>query len=133
MCALPTGTVTLLFTDLEGSTGLLRELGDRYGDLLNDHRRLLRDVVTGHGGSEVDTAGDGSFAAFTSARDGVAAAVEAQQAMAEHVWPADSVVRMRMALHTGEPRLAEEGYHGIGVHLAARLCQTGQGGQIRGP
>ena len=130
MSALPTGTVTLLFTDLEGSTGLIRELGDRYGDLLNDHRRLLRDVVAQHGGSEVDTAGDGSFVAFPTARDGVAAAVAAQQAMADHPWPAEAVVRMRMALHTGEPRLAEQGYHGLGVHLAARLCQSGQGGQI---
>jgi DNA-binding NarL/FixJ family response regulator/class 3 adenylate cyclase len=130
LSALPTGTVTLLFTDLEGSTGLIRELGDRYGDLLNDHRRLLRDVVTQHGGSEVDTAGDGSFVAFPTARDGVAAAVAAQQAMADHPWPAEAVVRMRMALHTGEPRLAEQGYHGLGVHLAARLCQSGHGGQI---
>jgi len=130
LSALPTGTVTLLFTDLEGSTSLIRVLGDRYGDLLNDQRRLLRGVVEQHGGSEVDTAGDGSFAAFPTARDGVAAAVAAQRAMAEHPWPAEAVVRMRMALHTGEPRQAERGYHGLGVHLAARLCQSGQGGQI---
>ena len=130
MSALPTGTVTLLFTDLEGSTSLIRVLGDRYGDLLNDQRRLLRAVVERHGGSEVDTAGDGSFAAFPTARDGVAAAVAAQRAMVEHPWPAEAVVRMRMALHTGEPRLAERGYHGLGVHLAARLCQSGRGGQI---
>jgi DNA-binding NarL/FixJ family response regulator/class 3 adenylate cyclase len=130
LSALPTGTVTLLFTDLEGSTGLIRVLGDRYGDLLSDQRRLLRDVVERHGGSEVDTAGDGSFAAFPTARDGVAAAVAAQRAMAAHPWPPEAVVRMRMALHTGEPRRAEQGYHGLGVHLAARLCQSGQGGQI---
>jgi len=116
---LPTGTVTLLFTDLEGSTSLIRVLGDRYGDLLSDQRRLLRGVVERHGGSEVDTAGDGSFAAFPTARDGLAAAVAAQRAMAEHPWPAEAVVRMRMALHTGEPRQAERGYHGLGVHLAA--------------
>jgi DNA-binding NarL/FixJ family response regulator/class 3 adenylate cyclase len=130
LSALPTGTVTLLFTDLEGSTGLIRQLGDRYGDLLSDHRRLLRDVVARHGGSEVDTAGDGNFIAFPTARDGVAAAVDAQRAMADYRWPADAVVRVRMALHTGEPRLAEQGYHGLGVHLAARLCQSGRGGQI---
>jgi DNA-binding NarL/FixJ family response regulator/class 3 adenylate cyclase len=130
LSALPTGTVTLLFTDLEGSTGLIRQLGDRYGDLLGDHRRLLRDVVARHGGSEVDTAGDGNFIAFPTARDGVAAAVDAQRAMADHPWPAEAVVRVRMALHTGEPRLAEQGYHGLGVHLAARLCQSGRGGQI---
>jgi DNA-binding NarL/FixJ family response regulator/class 3 adenylate cyclase len=130
MSDFPTGTVTLLFTDLEGSTGLLRELGERYGELLEDHRRLLRGIVAGHGGREVDTIGDGSFAAFPTARDGIAAAVDAQRAMAGHEWPGGAVVRMRVALHTGEPRLAEQGYHGLGVHLAARLCQTGQGGQI---
>jgi len=130
MSEFPTGTVTLLFTDLEGSTGLLRELGERYGALLDDHRRLLRGIVDSHGGREVDTSGDGSFAAFPTARDGVAAAVDAQRAMAAHPWPDDALVRMRVALHTGEPRLAEQGYHGLGVHLAARLCQAGQGGQI---
>ena len=130
MADLPTGTVTLMFTDLEGSTNLIRKLGDRYGDLLADHRRLLREVVEGHGGREVDTSGDGSFIAFPSARDGVAAAVAAQQAMAGHDWPDDAPVLTRMALHTGEPRSSEEGYHGMGVHLAARLCQVGRGGQI---
>jgi DNA-binding NarL/FixJ family response regulator/class 3 adenylate cyclase len=130
LSALPTGTVTLLFTDLEGSTGLIRQLGDRYGDLLHDHRLLMRHVVAHHGGSEVDTAGDGNFIAFPTARDGVSAAVDAQRAMADHPWPANAVVRVRMALHTGEPRLAEQGYHGLGVHLAARLCQSGRGGQI---
>ena len=130
MADLPTGTVTLMFTDLEGSTNLIRKLGDRYGGLLADHRRLLREVVDGHGGREVDTSGDGSFIAFPSARDGVAAAVAAQQAMAEYDWPDDAPVLTRMALHTGEPRRAEEGYHGMGVHLAARLCQVGKGGQI---
>ncbi len=130
MSDLPTGTVTLLFTDVEGSTGLIRQVGDRYGEILDEHRRLLRGAVAGHGGHEVDTSGDGSFVAFASARDGVAAAVAAQRAMAGHSWPGDAVVRTRMALHTGEPRRAEEGYHGLGVHLAARLCQAGAGGQI---
>jgi DNA-binding NarL/FixJ family response regulator/class 3 adenylate cyclase len=130
MSDLPTGTVTLLFTDVEGSTGLIRQVGDRYGEILDEHRRLLRGAVAGHGGHEVDTSGDGSFVAFASARDGVAAAVAAQRAMAGHRWPGDAVVRTRMALHTGEPRRAEEGYHGLGVHLAARLCQAGAGGQI---
>ncbi len=130
MADLPTGTVTLMFTDLEGSTNLIRKLGDRYGDLLADHRRLLREAAEAHGGREVDTSGDGSFIAFPSARDGVAAAVAAQQTMAVHEWPDDAPVLTRMALHTGEPRRAEEGYHGMGVHLAARLCQVGRGGQI---
>ena len=78
----------------------------------------------------MDTSGDGSFIAFPSARDGVAAAVAAQRAMAGHDWPDDALVLTRMALHTGEPRRAEQGYHGMGVHLAARLCQAGRGGQI---
>ena len=130
MTELPIGTVTLMFTDLEGSTRLVQKLGDRYGDLLADHRRLLRGVVAGHGGQEVDTTGDGSFIAFASARDAVAAAVAAQRAVASHDWPDDAAVLTRMALHTGEPRRAEEGYHGLGVHLAARLCQVGDGGQI---
>jgi class 3 adenylate cyclase len=106
---LPTGTVTLLFTDLEGPTSLIRQVGDRYGEILDEHRRILRGVVAGHGGHEVDTSGDGSFVAFASARDGVAAAVAAQRAMAGHIWPGDAVVRTRMALHAGEPRQAEEG------------------------
>jgi DNA-binding NarL/FixJ family response regulator/class 3 adenylate cyclase len=130
MSDLPTGTVTLLFTDLEGSTGLIRTLGDRYGEVLDDHRRLLTGIVAEHGGWEVDTAGDGSFVAFTSAREGVAAAVAAQRAVTSHDWPGESAVRTRMALHTAEPRRAEKGYHGLGVHLAARLCQAGAGGQI---
>jgi DNA-binding NarL/FixJ family response regulator/class 3 adenylate cyclase len=127
---LPTGTVTLLFTDVEGSTGLIRQVGDLYGEILAEHRRILRGAVAGHGGHEVDTTGDGSFVAFASARDGVAAAVAAQREMAAHSWPGDADVRTRMALHTGEPRRADEGYHGLGVHLAARLCQAGAGGQI---
>jgi DNA-binding NarL/FixJ family response regulator len=115
---------------VEGSTGLIRQVGDLYGEILAEHRRILRGAVAGHGGHEVDTTGDGSFVAFASARDGVAAAVAAQREMAAHSWPGDADVRTRMALHTGEPRRAEEGYHGLGVHLAARLCQAGAGGQI---
>lgn len=93
MSELPTGTATLLFTDVEGSTGLIRQVGDRYGEILDDHRRLLRAVAAGHGGQEVDTSGDGSFIAFASARDGVAAAVAAQRAVAGHNWPGNAVVR----------------------------------------
>ena len=130
MTELPTGTVTLMFTDLEGSTGLIRKLGDRYGEVLDDHRRLLRAVAAQHGGAEVDTSGDGQFIAFPSARDGLAAAVAAQRAVAGHDWPDDAAVLTRMALHTSEPRRGEEGYHGLGVHLAARLCQVGKGGQV---
>ena len=130
MTELPSGTVTLLFTDLEGSTGLVRDLGDDYGNLLAEHRRLLRDAIERHGGHEVDIAGDGAFIAFERARDGVSAAVEAQRGLHEHAWPGDAPVRTRMAIHTDEPRRAEDGYQGVGVHLAARLCQSAQGGQI---
>jgi DNA-binding NarL/FixJ family response regulator/class 3 adenylate cyclase len=130
MTELPSGTVTLLFTDVEGSTGLVRELGEGYDALLEEHRRLLRDAVARHGGHEVDVAGDGCFIAFERARDGVSAAVEAQRGLHQHAWPGDAPVRTRMAIHTDEPRQAAQGYQGVGVHLAARLCQSAQGGQI---
>jgi DNA-binding NarL/FixJ family response regulator/class 3 adenylate cyclase len=127
---LPTGTVTLMFTDLVGSTGLVRELGEGYGEVLDGYRGLLRRAVADHHGTEVDFSGDGCFAAFATAREAVAAAVAAQRAVTSHGWPGGAAVRMRTALHTGEPRLATQGYHGIGVHFAARLCESGRGGQI---
>jgi DNA-binding NarL/FixJ family response regulator/class 3 adenylate cyclase len=130
MTELPTGTVTLLFTDLEGSTQLVRELGDDYATLLADHRRLLREAASRHGGHEVDSAGDGSFMAFQRARDGLSAAAEAKRLLDLHDWPCDVLVRTRMGIHTGEPQQAEEGYLGTGVHLAARLCASAGGGQI---
>jgi class 3 adenylate cyclase len=127
---LPAGTVTFVFTDIEGSTRLLQELGDRYGDVVRDHRRLVRDSFGAHHGREVDTQGDAFFYSFARARDAVSAAVGAQRALAEHDWPAGSQVRVRMGLHTGEPTVGDEGYLGLDVVRAARICSAGHGGQI---
>jgi class 3 adenylate cyclase len=127
---LPGGTVTFLFTDIEGSTRLLQELGDEYGQVVADHRRLLRDVFAEAGGREVDTQGDAFFYSFTRARDAVRGAVEGQRALASHVWPQGSEVRVRMGLHTGEPHVGDEGYVGMDVVRAARICSAGHGGQI---
>src|SRR5881398_1911825 len=102
MADLPTGTVTLLFTDIEGSTQLLQRLGPRYGDVLAEYRRLLRSVFQAHGGHEVDTQGDSFFIAFPRAVDAVIAAVEIQRAIAAHLWPDDITIPTRMGLHTGE-------------------------------
>jgi class 3 adenylate cyclase len=128
---LPRGTVTFLFSDVEGSTDLLRRVGDDvFVVIRGDHRRLLRDAFAERGGREIDTAGDGFFVAFESARSAVAAAVSAQIALAAFTWPADAAVRVRMGLHTAEPHLGGEGYVGIGVHPAARICDAARGGQI---
>jgi class 3 adenylate cyclase len=127
---LPSGTVTFVFTDIEGSTRLLQELGDRYREVVRDHRRLVRDTFGEHSGREVDTQGDAFFYSFTRARDAVAAAVAAQRALAEHEWPEQTAVRVRMGLHTGEPTVGDEGYVGLDVVRAARICSAGHGGQI---
>ena len=130
MSSLPTGTVTFLFTDIEGSTGLLRELSDRYADALADYRRLLRDAFLASDGHEVDTQGDAFFVAFPRARDAIAAAIAAQRAVFAHAWPGGAGLRVRMGLHTGEPLSADTGYVGMDVHRAARICAAGHGGQI---
>jgi predicted ATPase/class 3 adenylate cyclase len=117
---LPTGTVTLVFTDIEGSTRLLTGLGDTYAETLAEHRRALREAFARHGGVEVDTQGDALFAAFARASDAVAAAQLAQT----------SKVPTRVGIHTGEPRLTEEGYVGLDVHRAARICGAAHGGQV---
>jgi len=130
MAALPGGTVTFLFTDIEGSTKLLQELGDDYSQVVADHRRLLRESLGDTGGTEVDTQGDAFFYSFTRARDAVAGAVAAQRALAGHEWPTGSEVRVRMGLHTGEPSVGDEGYLGLDVVRAARICSAGHGGQI---
>src|SRR3712207_8470742 len=103
MPELPQGTVTLLFTDIEGSTQLLRRLGDAYAGVLAEHQRLLRQAFAAHGGREVDTQGDAFFVAFPRAVDAMQAAVEAQRALAEYPWPEGAAVKVRMGLHTGEP------------------------------
>lgn len=128
---LPTGTVTLLFSDMEGSTRLLQYLGGtEYARVLFEQRRLLRTAFRTWGGREVDTAGDGCFTVFERARSAVAAAAAAQRALAAYPWPEGVQVRVRMGLHTGEPALFEEGYVGLDVHRAARICAAAQGGQI---
>jgi class 3 adenylate cyclase len=128
--AFPGGTVTFLFTDIEGSTRLLQELSDDYGQVVADHRRILREVFQQAGGHEVDTQGDAFFYSFTRAKDAAAAAVDGQRALAGHSWPGGAEVRVRMGLHTGEPTVGEEGYVGLDVVRAARICSAGHGGQI---
>jgi len=130
MTALPGGTVTFVFTDIEGSTRLLQELGEEYGDVAREHRRIVREAFGACGGTEIDTQGDSFFFSFTRARDAVAAAVEAQRGLRDHEWPRDVDVRVRMGLHTGEPSLGDEGYLGIDVVRAARISAAGHGGQI---
>jgi predicted ATPase/class 3 adenylate cyclase len=128
--ALPTGTVTLLFSDIEGSTRLLQQLGAGYEMLLADCRLLLRRAFQAHHGQEVGTQGDSFFVAFARATDAVSAAVEMQRALAGHAWSNGVTVRVRMGLHTGEPQLSAEGYVGLDVHHAARIMSAGHGGQV---
>lgn len=131
MAVRPSGTVTLLFSDIEGSTRLLLELGaERYGEVLEEHRMLLRDCVAAVGGTEVDTQGDAFFVAFPRAEDAARAAVETQRALAEHRWTDGRAVRVRMGMHSTDVHAPEEGYVGIGVHRAARICAAGHGGQV---
>jgi len=127
---LPTGTVTFLFTDIEGSTLLLRELGDRYADVLRDHGRILRAALEREGGAEIGTEGDSFFAVFTSPAAAIRAVIEAQRALASHSWPQGAGVRVRMGLHTGEGTRVDDGYVGIDVHRAARIGDAGHGGQV---
>jgi class 3 adenylate cyclase len=130
MEGLPSGTVTFVFTDIEGSTALLKQLGESYDELLTDHRRIVRDTFTRLNGVEIDTQGDAFFFAFGRARDAVEAAVEAQRVHASTSWPDDATVRVRMGLHTGEPALGSEGYLGLDVVRAARICTAANGGNV---
>lgn len=127
---LPTGTITLLFTDIERSTHLLQQLGTRYAELLTAYRRLLRTAVQTYHGQEVDTQGDALFAVFSRACDALMAAVAAQRALATHTWPGGVVVRARMGLHTGEPSRMDDGYVGLDLHYAARIMGAAHGGQV---
>lgn len=127
---LPRGAVTLLLCDIEGSTALLTKLGDRYGELLAQLRRLLRSQVTRSGGHEVDARADEYFAAFADAASAVDAAVTAQRAIAGHEWADGLQVRVRMGIHSGRPSLTNSGYVGIAVHTAARVCDAAHGAQI---
>jgi predicted ATPase/class 3 adenylate cyclase len=130
MTEAPTGTVVLLFTDIEGSTKLLQRAGDSYADLLAGHREVLRSAFAAHGGFEVDTEGDAFFVVFGSAGEAVAAAAEAQRALAAHAWPDGFEVRVRIGIHTGQPRLIDGRYVGLDVHRAARVMAAGHGGQV---
>jgi class 3 adenylate cyclase len=128
--SLPSGTVTFLFTDVEGSTQLLRQLREEYGSVLSLHRLLVRAAVERHRGLEVDTQGDAFFFAFQRASDGVRAAIDAQRALAEQDWPHGANVRVRMGLHTGEALVEDGRYHGLPVHRAARISGVAHGGQV---
>lgn len=128
--ALPTGTVTLLFADVEGSTRLLNLLGDRFGPARARMRELVREAARAYDGAEVDWAGDGVFLAFPRARDAVAAAARIHRSLAEEPWPDDAAHRLRIGIHTGEPDLGSEGYVGIDVVIAARICAASHGEQI---
>jgi predicted ATPase/class 3 adenylate cyclase len=131
MRQLPRGTVTLLFTDIEGSTRLLHELGrDLYGETLREHQRLLRQVWERHHGHEIDTEGDAFFVAFARASDALAAAVDAQRVLAEASWPGGRELRVRIGVHSGE--VSERGgkYVGVAVHRAARIAAAAHGGQV---
>ncbi len=130
MGELPQGTVTLLFTDIEGSTSLLQRVGERYADLLEGCRHLLRTAFHHYHGHEVDTQGDAFFVVFARASDALSAAVDAQRSLDSQAWPQGIAVRVRMGLHTGEPHLADTGYMGLDVHRAARIMNAGHGGQI---
>ncbi len=126
---LPTGQLTLLFADVENSSGHLAELGERYGPMLSAIRRIERGAVRGHNGYEVDARADEFFAVFRDAADAIDAAVEIQRATHGHDWPDRRAVRVRIGLHTGRPTLTATGYQGISVNTTARLCQCGHGGQ----
>ena len=128
--AIPTGTVTFLFTDIEGSTRLLERLRQEYADLLAEQRQVLRAAFAEWNGFEVDTQGDSFFVAFPRAVDALQCTVEAQRAIAAHSWPGGVQLRVRMALHTGEPIVQRTGYVGMDVHRAARIGSAAHGGQI---
>jgi predicted ATPase/class 3 adenylate cyclase len=130
MTTLPTGTVTFLFTDIEGSTRLLQQLGAEYARALGEHQTLLREAFATRAGVEVDTQGDAFFVAFASAPAAIAAAADATRSLAAHAWPKGTTLRVRMGLHTGTPQVVGDHYVGLDVHRAARIAACGYGGQI---
>jgi predicted ATPase/class 3 adenylate cyclase len=130
MPKLPTGTVTFLFTDIEGSTRLLRELGPDYRPVQTDHMQIMRDAITAGGGEEIRTEGDAFFAVFPSAKGAVAASVQAQRGLNDHGWSHGRPLRVRMGMHTGEGILGGDDYLGIDVNRAARIAAAGHGGQV---
>jgi class 3 adenylate cyclase len=128
--SLPTGTVTFLLLDIEGSTTHLRRLGDGYAAVLRDVRAVIRTAVRRAGGHKVDAHGDEYLAVFETPAAAVRAACEIQVAMADHPWPGGEHVRVRAGIHTGRPTLTDAGYVGLSVHTVARICSVGHGGQI---
>jgi class 3 adenylate cyclase len=130
MASLPVGTVTFLFSDIEGSTRLLQQLGDRYGELVSKHRRVIRESAADAGGTEIDAQGDALFFSFPRARDAVSGALAAQLGLGVERWPGEAEVKVRMGLHTGEPTLGEEGYLGLDVVRGARIASAAHGGQV---
>jgi class 3 adenylate cyclase len=127
---LPSGPVTFLYADVEGSTLLLDRLGERYAAILAEERRLLRAIVRQHGGVEIDSRADEFFAAFPEAGDPAGAALQIQRRLRDHAWPDGAAVRVRVGLHSGQPQMTDEGYVGLDVHRATRVGSAGHGGQI---
>jgi class 3 adenylate cyclase/tetratricopeptide (TPR) repeat protein len=130
MTGLPSGAVTFLFSDIEGSTRLVKALRERYAQVLADHRHLVRAAIASHAGHEVDTQGDAFFVAFASAKQAVLCALAVQRALAGHEWPSGLSVRVRMGIHTGQATPVEGVYTGLAVHRAARICAAARGGQV---
>jgi DNA-binding NarL/FixJ family response regulator/class 3 adenylate cyclase len=130
MAELPRGTVTFLFSDIEGSTRLVERLGERYAPVLADTRRLVGTAIKNAGGQVIDARGDELFVAFQEATSALAAAIEGQRNLAAHAWPDGERVRVRMGIHAGEPVVGEDGYVGLDVHRAARITECGHGGQV---
>jgi class 3 adenylate cyclase len=127
---LPKGPVTFLYADVEGSTQLLHQLGERYAELLAEERRLIRAIVRTHGGVEIDSRADEFFAAFPEAADPGNAALAIQRSLRDHAWPDGAAVRVRIGLHHGVPQMTDEGYVGLDVHRAARIGSAAHGGQV---
>src|SRR5215467_8465806 len=130
MSNLPSGVVTFLFSDIEGSTRLVKTLRERYPQILAEHRRLVRAAIASHDGHEVDTQGDAFFVAFAGAKQAVLCALEIQRALAGHEWPAGAPVRVRIGIHTGNAVPAAGVYTGLAVHRTARICAAARGGQV---
>jgi class 3 adenylate cyclase len=126
---MPRGTLTFMFTDIEGSTQLLRRLRDRYPGLISDHQRIVRAAFARHRGQEVDTQGESFFAIFATATEAVLAALDTQRSLAAHTWPDGAEVRIRIGVHTGQASAAGERVFGLAVHRAARIAAAGGGGQ----
>ncbi len=130
MSGLPAGSVTFLFSDIEGSTSLVKALREQYAQVLAKHRRLVRAAIAAHGGHEVDTQGDAFFVAFSDAKHAVLCALEVQRTLAAHEWPGGAAVRVRIGIHTGQAVPAGGGYTGLAVHRTARICAAAGGGQV---